>query len=116
MKSKMVGISLCGSLHGVARFPVNYVRAIIITIFKSPTIHLRYFLNFLEFGLTYRHSGFVAILASNYILKIHEKILMNVPCRYVSAIKMKHCVKMFKTILPVVRRLWPDALRFQMLG
>lgn len=39
----------------------------------------------------YRHSGSVAILASNYVLKILEKFLMNVPCRYVNGIKMRQC-------------------------
>ena len=57
-----------------------YRATIIITISNYPTVHLRYFLNFLEFRLMYRHSGSVAIPASNYVLKILEKILMNVLC------------------------------------
>ena len=67
-----------------------YRATIIITISNYPTIHLCYFLDFLKFRLMYRHSGSVAIPASNYVLKILERILMNVPCRYVSAIKIKH--------------------------
>ena len=92
-----------------------YRATIIITISNYPTIHLCYFLDFLKFRLMYRHSGSVAIPASNYVLKILEKILMNVLCWYVSAIKIIR-LKMLRTTPPVVRRLWPDALRFQMLG